>query len=1063
MKHRQSLATLVPKLVLALGITCVAGVAPAYALPEPTPQQATQAAKEIKGTVIDHEGEPVIGASVIIKGTKAAAATDIDGNYVLRTTEANPVLQFSYVGCKTIEVAAKGKSVIDVTLEPSSESLEEVVVTALGIKRQTKALGYSVQDIKGDMLTEARENNILNSLGGRIAGLQVSGSGSGSAGSSRIIIRGNNSLAGNNEPLVVVDGVPINNSNGGSGGKQWGGTDTGNGLNDINPDDIESISVLKGPAAAALYGARAGNGVLMITTKKGSETKGLGVSFNSNVMIERPLAKAKMQNVYGQGTNGQYVGGNNLSWGPKMEGQMIEDWTGEERPFLAYDNDIMDYLKTGVTTTNTVETGYTGDRGSVRATLSYQYMDGVVPKNHNDKLNINLRATVNMAKNVQLDAKMNYIKSTQRNSPTLGDAADGIMRNYLIMPRSIHYSDLADAYDENGVARRWWDDQSFALNPYVIEDNESNRNRSRFIGFFSLNWDITDWLSVKVRHGEDFYWTQTDAKTKAAYPYGDYVGSGRYQISNRFDRECNTDALITAQKDNLFGSKFSGLVSVGGNLRYGTMNSSSIDTGSLNIADFFYIPNGKAIIATEGVSKKAVNSIYAFAQLNYGNWAFLDVTARNDWSSTLPRENRSFFYPSVGVGWVVTDMLRQELKVNVPQWFTFGKVRASYAQVGNDTGAYQINSAYDLAEIIIGNPIKGSYVSEVHKLATLKPELIVSTEAGFDARFFDNRLGIDFTWYKKNATNQILSLPVTKSSGYSSRYINAGNIENHGIEVVLTATPVRTPDFQWNTTINYTHNRNIIKELHKDLDVYILGKYQFAQVVALEGGTYGDIVGYRYQRNPEGRIIVDGNGLPLREENFDTSNPIGNYLPKWSGSWSNNFSWRNFSLGFLLDLRVGGDIYMNSLAQAAVQGTNEMSLEGRDEWYAGTGGILVDGVQAVTGADGSVSYVENTTYANPQEYWSRVKDMGERHVYDGTNLRLRELTFGYTVPKKALAKTPFTSFKLSFVARNLWIIYNNVPGGYDPETIISTGNAGGIEHFSFPTMRSFGFNLNVSF
>lgn len=1061
MKKRQVLSSLAPKVVLVAGLMAGMTIPAAFANPEP--QQSVASVQVVKGTIIDEEGEPLIGATVQIKGTKVAIATDIDGNYELKSPVKNPVLLVSYVGCASQEVATNGRNVVNVTLSPSSENLDEVVVTALGIKRQTKALGYSVQDVKGDALTEARENNIVNNLSGRIAGLQISSGGSGSAGSSRIIIRGNNSLGGNNEPLVVVDGVPINNSNGGSSNNQWDGTDHGNALNDINPDDIESVSVLKGPAAAALYGARAGNGVLMITTKKGVEKKGLGVTFNSNVMVETPLTKPEMQNVYGQGTNGEYVAGNNLSWGPKMEGQMIVDWTGEERPFVAYDNDIMDYLTTGVTTTQTLEAGYTGDRGSFRSTMAYQYMDGVVPTNHNDKFNLNLRGTMNLAKNLQFDAKVNYIKSTHRNTPQLGGAGDGVMKNYLLMPRSIHYSDLADTYDEFGNVRRWNNDKSNVLNPYVVEDNKKKRSRDRFIGFLSLNWDVTDWLSIKLRHGEDFYWTNTDSRTMAAYPIGEFVGSGAYSITKAFARERNTDALITAQKDNLFGSKFSGLISVGGNLRYNSSNSTFVGSGALEIPDFFFIKNGKSITASNDISEKAVNSLYGFAQFNYGNWVFLDVTARNDWSSTLPKQNRSFFYPSVGGGWVITDMLRQEFKVNVPQWFSFGKVRASYAEVGNDTSAYQINNSFSYKEIIFGNPIKGSYVSEVHKLATLKPELIKSVELGFDARFFDNRLGIDFTWYKKNATNQILSLPVTKASGYSSRKINAGNIQNSGIEVVLSATPVRTRDFTWNTNINYTLNRNYIKELHEEVDVYVLGKYEFAQVVSNEGGTYGDIVGYRYKRNPEGAIIVDENGLPLREESMNTKEPLGNYLPKWTASWNNSLTYRDFTLGFLLDLRVGGDIYMNSLAQGAANGTNILSLDGREEWYAGTGGILVDGVQETIGANGETIYVPNTTYANPQEYWSRVKNIGERHVYDATNLRLRELTLGYNLPKKVLAKSPFTSVKLSFVARNLWILYSNIPGGYDPETVVSTGNAGGIEHYSFPTMRSFGFNLNVSF
>lgn len=1061
MKISQSISSYAPKLVLAAGVLCAGGVMPLSAYAGPEPQSASQTVSQIQGVVFDETGEPLIGASVQLKGAKMVTVTDIDGKFVIRNSVSHPVLIISYVGYKTQEVAVKGSGEVKVVMEPSSEQLDEVVVTALGIKRQAKALGYAVQDIKGDAMTEARENNIVNSLSGRIAGLQVTGSGSGSNGSSRIIIRGNNSLSGNNQPLIVVDGVPIANSSGGGG--EWGGSDTGNSLNDINPDDIESISVLKGAAAAALYGTRAGNGVLMITTKQAMEKKGMGVSFNSNVMIERPLMKPKMQNVYGQGTNGQYVGNNNLSWGQKMDGTPIIDWTGLERPFQAYDNDIMDYLKTGVTTTNTLEAGFTGEKGSFRSTFSYKYTDGVVPSNYVDRFNMNLRGTINLTKNLTLDSKVNYIKSKNRNTPTLGAAGESVMKNYLLMPRSIHYSDMAGKYDEYGNPLRWQNDPNNILNPYLARDNHNWHSRDRFIGFVALNYKIFDWLTVKVRHGEDFYWTNSESRTVAEYPIGNVIGHGSFSIGNGYRRERNTDALITLNKDEWFGSKFSGSLSIGGNLMHVHSHSSNLGTGALEVPNAFFIKNGTAISASNDVSNKAVNSVYGMASLSYNNYVFVDVTARNDWSSTLPKENNSFFYPSVGVGLIVTDMLKNEFDVKVPSWLTFAKLRGSYAEVGNDTSPYSISDNYTIINVIAGGSLKGSYVSEVAKLLTLKPENIKSTELGFDLRFFNNRLGVDFTWYKKNATNQILNIPVSKSTGYSKRRINAGNIENQGYEVVINATPLQTHNFTWNTTLNYTLNRNKIKELHPEVDVYQLGKYEFAQVIAREGSNYGDIIGFRYERSPEGKIIVDQNGLPVRTATMDPKNPLGNYLPKWQGSMNNAFTYRDFSLSFLLDLRVGGDVYVNSLAQGAANGVNEMSLAGREAWYNGTGGILVDGVQAVTNADGSTSYVPNTTYCNPQEYWSRVRDLGERHVYDGTNLRLRELTFGYLMPKKLLAKTPFTALKISFVARNLWMIYNNIPGGYDPESILTTGNGGGIEHYSFPTMRSFGFNLNLSF
>ncbi len=1007
---------------------------------------------DITGVVKDDVGEPVIGANILVKGTNNGVITDMEGRFSLKIPQANALLVVSYIGYISQEIQVGDKRSLTIILHPATEDLGEVVVTALGIKRETKALGYSVQEVKGGSLTEARESNVLNSLSGKLAGVQISRSGNGEGGSSRIIIRGNNSIAGNNEPLVVVDGVPVNNFNSGTSGiDQWGGSDGGNGLSDINPDDIESISVLKGAAAAALYGARAGNGVLMITTKKGSKVKGLGITWNSNVMMENPLVKPKMQNLYGQGTNGTFDANSNYSWGAKMEGQMLKDWTGQERPYSAYDNDITDFLGTGVTTTNTLEANAVNEKISFRGTLSYQRMDGVIPTNYQDKYMMNLRTTVNLSKKLSLDAKINYVKQRGWNRPQLTGSPENIMANYLMMPRNVHYSDMAGGVNEDGVVKRWTTDEAnYVLNPYYTTGfNKNNNQRDRFIGFLALQYTPTSWLTIKLRHGEDMYWEKGDWRHASGTPYGKYNGKGDYGLNTSDFRERNTDALITATKDNWWDSGFSGSLSVGGNLMFQQNNSYAMSTGLLAIPDFFAISNGETPTPSHYISKKSVNSLYGFAQLSYKNWIFLDVTARNDWSSTLPYKNRSFFYPSVGLGWVVSDMLRS-YEVNVPEWLSLAKLRASYAEVGNDTDPYRLLTTYGIYTVI--DDIKGASTASTIPLADLKPELIKSTEAGFDIRFFNNRLGLDLTWYKKNATNQILALPISSTTGKSSRMINAGNIQNTGIEIVLNGTPVRTKDFEWNVSVNYSKNTNKIKELHPDSRRFILASTDFVNIVATEGSTYGDLYGRAYQRDEQGRKIIDENGLPLLESDMNTQ--IGNYMPKWTGSMINSFTYKNLSFSFMLDMRYGGDIFVNSLARGSQYGTTELSLQGRDEWYAGTGGIVVDGVTA----DGK----QNTVAANPQAYWDRVSRAGEEFVYDGTNLRLRELTVGYMFPNKILAKTPFTNLKLSFVGRNLWLIKNNIPG-YDPESSYSTGNGQGIEYASLPSMRSFGFNLNVSF
>lgn len=451
---------------------------------------SVQQSIDISGVIKDDTGEPVIGANILVKGTNNGVITDPDGRFNLKISQANAILVVSYIGYLSQEIPVGSQRTFTIVLHPSTEHIGEVVVTALGIKRETKALGYAVQEVKGESLTEARENNVLNSLSGKLAGVQISRSGNGEGGSSRIVIRGNNSIAGNNEPLVVVDGVPVNNFNSGTSGiDQWGGSDGGNGLSDINPDDIESISVLKGAAAAALYGARAGNGVLMITTKKGSKAKGLGITWNSNVMMETPLIKPEMQNQYGQGTNGIFDANSNYSWGAKMEGQMLKDWTGQERPYSPYDNDITDFLGTGVTTTNTLEANAVNEKTSFRGTLSYQRMDGIIPTNYQDKYMLNLRSTVNLSKKLSLDAKVNYVKQRGWNRPQLTGSPENIMANYLMMPRNVHYSDMVGGVDEDGVVKRWTTDEAnYVLNPYYTTDfNKNNNQRDRFIGFLALH------------------------------------------------------------------------------------------------------------------------------------------------------------------------------------------------------------------------------------------------------------------------------------------------------------------------------------------------------------------------------------------------------------------------------------------------------------------------------------------------------------------------------------------------------------------------------------------------
>lgn len=1013
--------------------------------------EGQQSTKKVSGKVTDQSKQPIPGVTIVVKGTTTGITTDIDGNFALSLPADAKTLIFSFVGMRSQEVAIANNSKFDVVMEAQLINLEDVVVTAFGIKRDAKALGYSIQEVKGAALTEARENNVVNSLAGKVAGVQINRSGNGTGGSSRIVIRGENSISGNNQPLVIVDGIPMSNFSGGADG-QWGGIDRGNGLSDINPDDVESISVLKGPSAAALYGSRAGNGVLMITTKKGIARKGVGIKLNSNVTFESPLVLAEMQNSYGQGSGGVFDSNGTSSWGPKMDGQLRTDWTGKERAFSASNNNIKDFLRTGLTTNNTVEMNAGSENVTFWSAISHLNNNSAVPNSSMDRTTATFRVTANLSKKLSVDTKFNYIRQSADNRPYLSGSPENVFLNYLMMPRSVHYSDMTVARDAFNNMRSWSDrNKYYVRNPYFTTNYNSNADsRDRVIGFISLQYKFTDWMNVKLRHGEDFYYDYNNSKTVQGTPYGNFGSTGDYNLGTGNSREDNTDVLLSMNKDNLFGSKFSGSFSFGGNMMKSHGDSYSMSSNGLVIPDFFAMSNAKNLNASNYVSEKAIHSAYGFMQVNYNNYLFLDVTGRNDWSSTLPSSNRSFFYPSYSLGWVVSDMAK-EIKFSLPKFVSFLKLRGSYAEVGNDASAYRLLPTYSLFTII--GSVKGATSPTTIPNYNLKPEMIKSKEFGLDLRMFNNRVGLDFSYYKKNATNQILPLPITVTTGYSYRMINAGNIQNSGVELILRGTPVKTQSgFQWDVTINYAANKNKIISLHPEAKEYLMASTDFIRILAVEGSSYGDMLGRTYKRNAAGERIIRADGLPLIDDNLNGK--VGNFNPKWTGGILNSFSYKGVDLSFLIDVRWGGSIYINSLSASNVYGTSKMSLEGREAWYAGKGGYVAKGVSE-TGAVNAVA-------VSPEAYWNHVANVAEEYVYDATNIRLRELSVGYNIPKSLLSRTPIANAKLSVVGRNLWLIKSDVPG-FDPESAYSTGNGQGIEYGSVPSFKSVGFNLSIGF
>ncbi|PXV65424.1 TonB-linked SusC/RagA family outer membrane protein [Dysgonomonas alginatilytica] len=1014
----------------------------------------------VSGIVTDGNGETLIGASVVQKGTTNASMTGLDGDYKL-TVPSNATLVVTYVGFNPKEVQVGGRTKLDIVVSEDTKLLDEVVVTALGIKRDKKSLGYSLEEVKGDRLTETRDPNITNALTGKVAGLLITQSGTGPSGSSRIVLRGNNSLAGNNQPLIVVDGVPIDSSTGGTddfyGNKN---VDRGSAMADISPDDVESMSILKGPAAAALYGSRAGNGVIMITTKKGSFNKGLGVSINSNLTIDNPMQLPKLQNSYGQGSGNLYDYNKPASWGARMQGQDVVDMFGNKIKYTPSNNKITDFLRTGNTWTNSVDLSKGNENSTVRLGVLNMKNDNVVPNSDFRRTSATLRATANLSKKLSFDAKVSYINQETNNRIKLAGDPDNIFYNYLLMPRSVHFNDLANTYpnfaypegtlttarvDLSGKPVSWTPEYSAKIrNPYWAANKNTNIDkRNRFIGFASLKYEFTDWLNIQGRYGIDYHNSKFANIHATGTPY--WQQSGDYLMQDDTFYETNADFLITMNRS--LTEKIGLVATAGGNIMYQRSDYLKAETGGLGIPNWYTLKNGLQKIAEDGYSKQQINSLYATASFSYDNTLYLDLTARNDWSSMLNPNNWSYFYPSVSASWLITESLNKwDAK---PSFLDYAKLRASWADVGNSGTPYQLleKRGYGVEQLQNGTPIIISSLENVLRFQDLKEERVRSYEVGFEAKAFNNRVGLDVAFYNKEARNQILKADVPSSTGYKYKIINAGNVRNRGIELLLSGVPVQTKDIQWNVDLNFAKNQSKILELDDEITQQILSDgsiSDFLKIVAQVGGNYGDLYGKPYMKK-DGQILVNSSGLPIADPNFVK---MGNFNPDWMGGIVNNIRVKNVSFMFQIDMRYGGDVYMGSIREGMSAGTLEETLANREE------GFIVNGVFA----DGT----PNNKPVLAEQYWSALAGISEPWIYDATNVRLREASIGYTFPKSILRKTPLQSAKLSLVGRNLWMIYSKTKG-FDPEAGYSTGNAQGLEFGSMPTLRSLGFNVNISF
>ncbi|WP_200975057.1 SusC/RagA family TonB-linked outer membrane protein [Echinicola sp. 20G] len=1008
----------------------------------------------ITGTVTsDEDGAPIPGVSVSIVGTSKGTITDLDGNYTINV-ESGQSLKFSYLGYVEQTVAVSNQTVIDVVLAQDVEQLSEVVVTAFGIEKDKKSLGYAVQKVDGEELTAVKASpSAVSNLKGRVAGVNITEAGSGPGAGVRVIIRGNNSLTQSNQPLYVVDGIPMDNSSTSEGGNMYTSTNTGSGISDLNPDDIESMTVLKGPNAAALYGSRAANGVIMITTKKGNNRKGIGVDFSSSSVFSNPMLLPEFQNEYGQGTAGRTpssidelrtTGG---SWGGKMDGSDQLYWDGTNKPYTAQPDNVKDFFNTGGNFVNTV--ALTGGNEKVTARFSYTntYNEAMVENSFLKRNNFNLRATAKLSSKLSLDAKATYTNQFTRNRVNQG--SEGLLAGVYSVPRNAIMDDFRDYLDEEtGLVRNYAES---AINPYwTLNYDKAEDTRSRFLGFAKLQYQFTDWLSAHARVGTDW----TDIRFESATQPGHwFYPDGRVGFSNNRYQETNADFLFMIDKN--ITEKLRVTANVGGNHLQQLSQGMSLNGQNLRIPTKTTIGSADQVNYSAGVpTERVTNSLYASASFDYAGILFLDITGRNDWTSTLPSDNWSYFYPSVNLALMVSEFIDPNQRV-----MDYLKVRGSWASVGKDASAWSLQNSYNLKNK--NNSYLGITTLTIPSVwydQNLSPEFTKTYEVGIEGSLYKNRLYFDVAYYDISSTDLIDIVSTDNLAvnplGRAEVHTNVGEITNKGIEVMLGGTPVQTEDFTWNTNVNFSHNRNELKEFLPDAfnRQWNVNNSGSAETRATVGGGYGEIWATDIMTDPEtGKMILTASGMPQATAQRVK---VGDFQPDYLLGFNNSFSYKNFNLRFLIDGRFGGEMYAGTQAAMDGAGISQKTLQYREE------GIVVDGL--IENEDGS--YSQNTQSITAQQYWGAMSGIGSNYIMDQTNVRLRELSLTYQIPTSFLGNSVVRSASISFIGRNLFFIYKSFDGGFDPEATLGTSNAGqGYLYYAMPTARSLGFNLNVKF
>lgn len=1018
-----------------LGENCYASKRPVF---RETVRKASADNSTVRGRVVDVSGEPLIGATIREKGGTRGTVTDIEGNFILSVPDS-AVLQVSFVGYESIEVSVGGRKTLEIQLRENTVMLDNVIITALGLEKKEASLAYSIQKVKGEELTRMKEVNMITALAGKAAGVQINKNSSGIGGSAKVSLRGIRSASGDNQPLYVIDGVPMLNIGTEQAYSAIGGTanagnrDGGDGISNLNPEDVESISILKGAPAAALYGSQAANGVILITTKKGNTAGQRNIHFSTGLTFDKAFSLPKMQNCYGVS-------------------DVVDSWG--EKAYLPTSNELNDFFRTGLTSITSVSVNYGNEKIQTYFSYANTTGRGIVDKNQLTKHNINLRETAVMFnQRLKLDGNVNVMRQIVKNKPVSG----GFYMNPLVglyrFPRGedlSYYKDNYEIYDpERKLGIQNWHTftEDFEQNPYWIQNRiQSKETRMRSIISLSANLRINSWLTVQARGSVDYISDKMRQKFYASTAPALCGANGRYIEMDYQETLIYGDVMAMGKRK---WEDFALDVAIGGSINDKNVNSTRYDSknASLKYANVFnlanIVMNGSASIDQKIDSRRQLQSVFGTAQVGYQDKVFLDLTARNDWASTLAytsHEKSGFFYPSAGLSFLIDKWIQ------LPEWISFAKLRGTYSKVGNDIPQFITNS---VSHITAGGELQAN---DAAPFKEMEPEMTHSVEVGTEWRFFQSRLGFNLTYYRTNTHNQFFKLPALAGDMYAYRYVNAGDIQNRGWELTVDATPVLTPDFTWKTSLNFSSNRNKIKELHEELKELVYGPSSFSSSYAMKlvkGGSIGDIYGKAFVRDAEGNIVYqtegDHKGLPAVEGEGNTIK-VGNANPRFIMGWNHTFSYKGFSLYFLLDWRYGGKILSQTQAEMDLYGVSQVTALARDRGYVTLEGQQIDNVKGfyknIVGGRAGVT---------------------EYYMYDATNLRLREVSLNYTFPKKWMQKTKvLKDLQFAFVARNLCFLYKKAP--FDPDLVLSTGNDNqGIEVFGMPTTRSLGFTVKCEF